>query len=201
MWNADQLVYLKVRMLNPRIGLLWLLLLGCAMPGSAAGLPAVALLAALFILTFRLWDDLADLTHDRIHHSERLLVRAPSLRPFRVTKWALVAALAALLGVVAGSTQALVSLLLVAILSATYGITNGRPDLRPTRLALVLGKYPVFVLMLASDPGEPLVLMAAVAAYLPPLFDEVRSSGQAVLLPATLFLGLASSAWLIMLTR
>lgn len=201
MWTADELAYLKVRMLNPRIGLLWLLLLGCAEPGSAVGLPAVALVAALFILTFRLWDDLADLDHDRIHHSERLLVRAPNLRPFRVAKWALLAALAALLGVVAGSAQALLPLVLMTILSATYGITDGRPALRPTRLALVLGKYPAFVLMMARDPGEPLVLMAAAAAYLPPLFDEVRSSGQAVLLPATLLLGLASSAWLILFTR
>ena len=201
MWTADGLSYLKARMLSPRIVLLWLLLLGCAAPGSGVGLPALSLAAALFILAFRLWDDLADLAHDREHHPERLLVRTPDLHLFRVSKWALLAALAALLGVVVGNTQVLVLLVLVAILSATYGITNGRPALRSARLALVLGKYPAFVLMLTRDPGEPLVLMAAAAAYLLPLIDEVRGYGQGVLLPATLLFGLASSAWLILFMR
>jgi hypothetical protein len=201
MRTADGLAYLKARMLSLRIGLLWLLLFACAAPVAVFGLPTVALAAGLFILAFRLWDDLADLAHDRAHHSDRLLVRAPGLGPFRLARWVLLAILTGLLWALAGLPRALALLGLMTILAAGYGITDGRPALRPTRLALVLAKYPAFVLLLAGDPGNPLALMLATAAYLPPLIDEARGSGPAVLLPATLLLGLAAPAWLYLFPR
>lgn len=183
--------YLAERILSPRIGLLWLFLSACALPMAGAGRSWVAAAAALFILAFRLWDDLADLEHDRLRHPGRVLLRTPDLRSFQVAQWALLALLALSLAGLAGGTRSALFLLLVAAFLANYRLSSGRPALRPMRAALVLAKYPAFILLTAEQPGAPLALGAAAAAYIVPLVDEVRSSGAAVLPPATILFTLA----------
>jgi hypothetical protein len=63
-----------------------------AAAGAAAGgrLPNVrdaliaCVLAYTLVLVFRICDDLADLSSDRLHHPDRVLVRAPSVTPIVV---------------------------------------------------------------------------------------------------------------------
>ncbi len=199
MFATEARRYLAERILRPRIVLLWLLLLaGCLAAGDfpPARWPWPALVCALFILAFRLWDDLADREHDRARHADRCLVRAAEVRPFHIALWLLLAALAGLLGLLAGAARGLALLALVSAFLALYRLTAGRPGARPWRVALVLAKYPACVLLLARDPGAALAPLAALGVYLPLLLHEARDSGPAILPPAAVFLGLAGLAWL-----
>lgn len=188
MFATEAGLYLKERILRPRIGLLWLFLLACTVPVAGVGWLWMFPTTVLFILAFRLWDDLADLDHDRAHHPGRVLVRSLDLRPFHAVHWGLLAATALAL---TGGARTATFLALVATMLANYRLTAGRPALRPLRVALVLAKYPALVLLVAGQPGEPNALGAAAAAYLVPLADEVRDSGTAVLAPAALLSALA----------
>lgn len=199
MFRTEGRQYLGERVLKARIGLLWLLLLaGALLVGDypLARLPWLALAGAVFVLAFRLWDDLADLEYDRRRHPQRCLVRSLDVRPFRTTLWLLLAALAGLFATLADGARALAFLGLVAAFLAMYRVTGNRHELRPLRALLVLAKYPAFVLLLAPRPGEPIALLAAFGVFLPPLLDEVRSTGSGILLPAAALVGLAFLAWL-----
>lgn len=202
MFVTEALCYLQERIVSLRVALLWLLLWGCALSTAVeplARLPWLAIVSALFIVAFRLWDDLADLEHDRRHSPGRCLVRATNLRPFHTAQWLLITLLAVLL-VTVGSAHALAFVCLVAVMFAMYRLTSGRAELRPFRQVAVLSKYPVFVLLVAHSPGDSGALLAALIAYLPPLIDEFRSSGAALLLPAVILTGFVLLAWLALTT-
>ncbi len=201
-WNmfaTEAREYLSERILRPRIGLLWLLLLaGTALADSVEldRLPLLALAGALFILAFRLWDDLADREHDRLRHPRRCLVGSADVYPFQLAQWLLLAALAGLIGMLMDVARALAFLGLLVAFLALYRATRNRPDLRRLREVLVLAKYPVFVLLLARRPDAPVALLAAFGVYLPPLLDEARGAGAGILAPAALFIALLFLAWL-----
>lgn len=195
--------YLDERILKPRIGLLWLLvliglLLVAAQPSSRWVL--LASVSAMFVLAFRLWDDLADLAHDRNEHPERVLARSERIGSFRAALWLLMAALAVLVYFFGGIGRVVALVVLVAVLFANYRATAFRPGLRPTRAALVLAKYPAFVALLAAAPGDRIVPAVALGVYLPPLIDEVRSTGIGVLLPAAAVLGIGFLGWQVLTT-
>jgi hypothetical protein len=203
MFRAESCQYLRERILKARIGLLWLLLLIGGLLTNAeplTHLPWLALGSALFILAFRLCDDLADLAHDRAHHPQRCLVRSVDLQPFRAAQWFLFALLIWLLAMVAEGGRVLAFLVLVVAILALYRVTRNQAGLRPLRTVLVLAKYPAFVLLLARRPSEPGALLVALGIYLLPLLDEVRVSGLCILLPAATCVGLACLTWLALAT-
>lgn len=205
-WNmflTEARCYLSERILKVPIGLLWLWLLACTLitvSEPLASLPWFAIITALFILAFRLWDDLADLDYDRRHLPPRCLTRSPDVQPFLITLWFQLLALAALLFYFAGGMRTLAFLGLVLAFFIIYRITDKRAEWRPLRVPLVLAKYPAFVLLLADAPGDSTALLVAVGAYLPPLLDEVWSTGPSMFLPAMTFLGMAILSWIILTT-
>lgn len=191
--------YLGERILKVRIVLLALLLLTGVVLTSAdamANLHWLVLATCLFVLAFRVWDDLADLEFDRLHHPARCLVHSADLRPFYASLWLLLASLAGLLTVFPQDRRILPFLGLMAAFLAIYRLTAGRPRLRSVRTVLVLAKYPAFVLLLAHRPDEPATLLTAFAVYLLPLLDEFRSTGPGMLVPAAVLVGLTFLAWL-----
>lgn len=202
MFATEAACYLGERILRLRIVLVWLLVLSGVLLTAAdplSQLPVSGIMAALFVITFRIWDDLEDVDHDREHHPGRCLGRAQDLRPFRVALWLLVAGLAGLLFLFIDARRILPYLGLVVIFIVMYRVTGKRPALRSLRVALVPAKYPAFVLLLTHAPDDPLVPWVALGVYLLPLVDELRSTGPVILLPAAAFLALASLAWLLLM--
>lgn len=199
MFQAEAQCYLRERILNVRIGLLWLLLLAGVVLTDRDGfgrLPVLALASALFIIAFRLWDDLADREHDRLHHPQRCLVDSPNGGPFYAMVCVLLVILASLVTLLTDGSRALIFLGLLAAFLGVYRGTRNRPDLRSLRTVLVLAKYPVFVLLLARRPDNPVALLAAFGVYLPPLLDEARSVGPGIFPPAAILMGLLFLVWL-----
>lgn len=199
MFRTEGFQYLGERILTVRVVLLALVLLtGVVLTGTApmAHLHWLILATCLFVLAFRLWDDLADLEFDRVHHPDRCLVRSADLRAFYLAQWFLLASLAGALMVIADFGRVLSFLGLVAALLVIYRVTADRPRLRPLRMVLVLAKYPAFILLLTQRHGEPVTLLTAFVSYLLPLVDELRSTGHGMLGPAALLLGLTFLGWL-----
>jgi 4-hydroxybenzoate polyprenyltransferase len=156
----------RTRIAQWRIALLWLVVLAAALAASPRDSPAWTLLfSAALIVQFRLWDDLEDLTHDRVHAPQRVLVGCTRLGPFRIafaTSIGLVAAAFALFG---GWERVLPYVLLLAAVAAIYRTLDANGPRRALRAQLVLLKYSGFVLLLAHDPAAPRALAAAFALY------------------------------------
>ncbi|MGV8991519.1 MAG: hypothetical protein ACOH1Q_08990 [Thiobacillus sp.] len=199
MFPTEAQCYLRERILNVRIGLLWLLLLAGVALAARDGLgrlPVLALASALFIIAFRLWDDLADRENDRLRHPQRCLVNSINDGPFYAVVCLLLATLTSLVALLTDGSRVLIFLGLLAAFLGVYRRTRNRPDLRPLRTVLVLAKYPVFVLLLARHPDNPVALLAAFGVYLPPLLDEARSVGPGIFPPAAILMGLLVLVWL-----
>lgn len=195
---TDGFCYLSERALKMRVGLVWLLVLAAALFSVAEPLirlPWLVVTSLLLVLAFRLWDDLADLEHDRLHHPRRCLVRTAQLRSFHVALWLMIAGLTILLCCTVGGARASAFIALLVAFLALYRATAMWRDLRPLRVSLVLAKYPAFVLLLSDDPGDRTTLVLALATYLLPLADEVSSTGAIILLPAAAFLGVSILVW------
>lgn len=197
MFKTEAVSYLSERILTIRIGLVWLMVL-VGLLLTAAQLPWLAVASAMFILAFRLWDDLADLAYDRRHHPQRCLVRSVNLKPFHVVQWTLLAGLAGMVQFLAGDTRTLIFLGLVMTFFAIYHVTKERSSLRSLREILVVAKYPAFILLLAPHPGDSFTLIVALVAYLLPLLDEVGSSGPRIIIPAVGFVGLSVLVWMVL---
>jgi len=137
---------------------------GCVPPWTAAW-DAVAITG--FFAQFRLWDDLADRERDRRRHPERALVRASSLRPFRVCAAALGILNAAIIGLAyRGVVPLALSAAIAMLTSLCYRAGSGRSIVRDHLLLL---KYPVFTAIVATarPVGRPIALAcAALAVYL-----------------------------------
>lgn len=124
------------------------------LPEDASRFAVTLLTAYTLVFQFRLWDDLADLARDRAEHPQRVLVRAPSLAPFRALCATLIAANLALIAAASGSgARVAILVALNAIVAAWY---RQRAALRLHALAaahVLLFKYPAFV-FLVSPPGS-----------------------------------------------
>jgi 4-hydroxybenzoate polyprenyltransferase len=118
------------------------------------------------VWAFRLWDDLADLAYDRIHHPERKLVSSTTRPSFAAALGIVLAAAVGALVLAERPRQALALGLLCAFLAAVYLPWRGRVDRRLMRAHLVLAKYPVFIYVAAVRPVSTTVAMIAGAAYL-----------------------------------
>lgn len=192
MFLSEAAHYLRERLLTVRILLLWLLLLAAIVLSSAERvvlLPGLAITSALFVLSFRLWDDLADLGYDRLHRPERSLLRSTDIRFFHAAQWFLIVVLTGLLLATTSHGQVVVFLCLVVFMWVMYRVTPNRPQLRPVRVGLVLAKYPALVMLLALEPGTLRALFAALGIYLLLVLYEIRSTGMAILMPSSVIAG------------
>ncbi len=161
---GELLAWLRTRVLQPRIALLWLAVLAAALAAGAAA-AWTALASAALVVQFRLWDDLEDVPHDRVHAPDRTLVRSASLGTLRVVLWTSIALLGLAIASVQGWPHAAAYALLVAAVAVLYRALAAAGPQRPLRSQLVLLKYPAFVLLLAADPAAPRALAAALALY------------------------------------
>jgi len=158
--------WLRTRVLQPRIALLWLVVLAAvAAAGTNGALAWAALASAALIVQFRLWDDLEDVPHDRVHAPDRTLVRSADLRPCRVVLWGSILLLALAIAAVHEWTRAGAYVLLVVAVAVLYRAMDPTGPRRALRSQLVLAKYPAFVLLLAADPTAPSALAAALVVY------------------------------------
>lgn len=168
----DALLRYRRTRLSGRLYLPLALLLLAA--GAAAGGPMSAalwvgrfLLAGTLLVQFRLWDDLADLPHDRREHPERVLVQADSLTPFHAVLLAALIGSVLLLAWQGDVLRLLVFLALNAVFLAWYaGLRRVVPGV-VLDYHVVLAKYPVFVFLLSAPPCRAGTLAAvAVPIYL-----------------------------------
>jgi hypothetical protein len=146
-----------------------LCLAGAALGGAAGPAGALAgrfVLVVLLLFAFRLWDDLADVRHDRLAYPERLPGRAPSLAPYwlvlatallaagALTAWQTADRLAVFLGLVAG-------------FAAWYGRLRRFCPSAVVAYHVVLIKYPAFAYLAGDAAGanavtHPAGILAAV---------------------------------------
>jgi hypothetical protein len=195
--------YFVERMLTLRIGLLYLLLassgiLACAQP--ARQVHGVALMALLYLVALRIWDDLADRAHDRVHHPQRILVRHTQRLPFIAVLTLLLALLGWLLFRDAGPGRVAWLLAGLLVLSLAYLASARWSTARPLRQAVVLLKYPLFVLLVSGRPGDTASELLALVAWVPPLVAEVHGEGRRVLGFSLAFLALALVGLLLLRT-
>ena len=130
----------------------------CAIAGDWRGFP----LAVFLLLQFRLWDDLADLRMDRIHHPQRVMSRSLSTGLF--------VGAAGLLAVVCGALTAWSDPRKLIVLAGLTILLLVWYRVRPPELTLgyhvVLIKYPAFVYLLSPAPSRralPFVFFGACA--------------------------------------
>jgi hypothetical protein len=167
---AEMLDYIRTRIARGRIALLWLLVFGaCIAAGPTASIAIiawVALASALLIVQFRLWDDLEDVLHDRVHHPDRTLARSTDLTRFWRSLGISIIVAVPFFGVFSGKFHALAYLLLIVWLWLLYRLLRPSPAARVVRSMLVLAKYPAFVLLLAPEPWRVRTAAVAMTLYL-----------------------------------
>ncbi len=163
---TELLAWVGTRILRWRIALLWLLVLAASFAAGTLDVMSWTLpVTAVLIVQFRLWDDLEDLPHDRVHAPQRVLVQCTLLRPFRLAFAASVGAVAVGFALLQGWPRVTAYLLLLAAMATLYRTTSGIGAWRTLRTQLVLLKYAGFVLLLADDPLAPRALAAALALH------------------------------------
>jgi 4-hydroxybenzoate polyprenyltransferase len=172
---ADFAAYWRTRIASCRIavlvaGLATLVFIADA-PVGAGDVLVRATLTALLVVSFRLWDDLADRDFDSVHHVERVLPQ--STRPGRF--WAALAVAAVVtvgvLSVFEDGTSVAIYGALVGLLGLVY---HGPWRLMRERFILVLLKYPAFITMLSPSGTTSSTALCTAAAYLAISFHEWR---------------------------
>ncbi len=125
-----------------------------------------AVLAALLVASFRIWDDLADRAYDSVHHPTRVLARSAVVGWF----WALLAGLAAIsacaLGAFGGPLSLSIYAGLIVLLAAVYHGPRQLTRDRFVRTQLVLLKYPAFVALLTAQGFSGRTILAGAVGYL-----------------------------------
>lgn len=174
--------YVQERILIPKIGLLWLLLSAAIWFVGKGGRDFVffaAAHAALFILAFRLMDDLADRTHDAVLYPQRCLVRSRHIPSFVALAGLSVIALAVLASLTLGARVGLGMLGLAAILFLLGRAHSSGGKSRAIAAKVALLKYPALILLVAVEPVTLKTLAVACVLLLAPLADEIldRRSG------------------------
>ena len=170
--SSEITAYCRTRLLRWRVLVLWLLLLAALVAANPSlsvdqGVTGAVFLA-LALAVLRLWDDLADLPHDQVHHSERILVRSTHLGVFRAVVWMGTVLLALSLWPDL-QRLAMYGGLLAALAWFYHGPWRARVARLP-RACLVLAKYPVLVVLAGAEPSKRtwligLILYALLAAH------------------------------------
>jgi hypothetical protein len=163
---GDLLSWARTRLAQPRIAALWLVVLAAVLAAAPRGaLGWTLLVSAALIAQFRLWDDLEDLPHDRVHAPERVLARSRNLLALRVAAAASIGLVGVAFATRDGWARAGAYAALVVAVAVLYRTMDSSGPRRWLRAQLVLLKYPAFVLLLAADPGAPRAIAAALVLY------------------------------------
>jgi len=123
-------------------------------PAAASSWMINVVLAAFFIMQFRLWDDLSDVESDRRVFPERVLCQAKSLVGFRIVLVLLFIVNVTLLAAYK-SESSLIPFLILSFLFLVWYSVRGRmrfPSVYSKNIVLL--KYPVFVYLLTSNAVE-----------------------------------------------
>ena len=198
MFVADALHYFAERIFKLRIAGLWVLLIFAMTLNGAMGIGQPILMlavAALYIMVFRLWDDLADVQHDSFRHPGRWLVRSPHIASYRAFMYGLLVVLGAMIWGLSGTTNTMVFAGFSCFLGAAYKARNRQLISRNVVAAFVLVKYPLLVFLVAFDSVHPAAFIAFPAVYLVPAFDEFLSKGFPFIYLATAVCGVSVVTW------
>ena len=143
---------------------------GVVLCGAAAGgsptpgwLPAACAAALLLLFQFRLWDDLADVSRDRVEHPERFLPNWESTAVFRAAIWLAGAVNLLAIALLSGPLAALALLALNGGFALWYRLSAERRGGLLGSLVVLL-KYPVFTALLAPAPLAAIALAFSCAA-------------------------------------
>jgi hypothetical protein len=127
-----------------------------SLSATAGGL----LLALMLLLQFRLMDDLGDLRHDRLHHPERVVVKAVSLTPFYLLLCCSFTVNLLLVTTRPGPEHSLwLVLLLSAVAVLWYRYLRHVLTGRILGYHLLLAKYPLFAYLLSGNGNKTRPLM------------------------------------------
>ncbi len=176
----DLSAWVLTRLAVARVGLLWLALwLALSLCAQFVAreffsFTAIgsALLAALLLIQFRLWDDLTDRAYDAALHPHRVLMNTPYLRGFWLVCIALVLPVAGVLSL-NGVDHLLAYAALLAAMAALYAVADRLPRL--LRAHLVLLKYPAFLWLCVWNVSADRWLFAALGLYLALSLYEIAS--------------------------
>jgi len=124
-----------------------------------------AIAATLALISLRLFDDLADVVHDRTIHPERALCQLDSLsQPYVVCAIALLLSSFFVTTIGANGVISILSLLVIAI--ATRMRQNATPNLRVVYAHVILLKFPALAMALApNDAGANIMGGRAACLY------------------------------------
>lgn len=168
-WPEDLRAWLATRLLRTRIVVLWLALSGSMLAVAPWRGPARtatgALLVALLIAQFRLWDDLADRSYDAHHHTQRVLTTSAHGTHFGLLCVGVALPVLGLLLTLGEPGRPVAYMLLCAAVACLYLASPAWPRL--LRAQLVLLKYPFCVWLAASglSLAAGMALWLALAAY------------------------------------
>jgi hypothetical protein len=167
---ADLLAYGRTRIARRRIAVLVAALAALAfiveVPRDAGDVLLRTALAALLVVSFRVWDDLADRTFDSARNPDRVLAHSTALRWFWATLAGVAAITAGALGAFGGTASLPIYAGLIVLLAVVY---HGPWELtreRFIRTQLVLLKYPAFIAMLGVSGVTSRTVLCAAAGYL-----------------------------------
>lgn len=167
------------------------------------------ILALCMVVQFRLWDDLADVENDRVHHPSRVLCQANSHQVF----WGLVGTLCIVNTVLIATFKSYTALAAFFVLNVAYVLWYSMPrKLSSDHVvahAMVLVKYPVFVFLLSGSPAKGhlslslcygmLVTFLCFCAYELQHDEQLRANRHAVALLVFVFSSLCFVAILMMI--
>ncbi len=167
---ADLVAYGRERIARWRIAALVVAITALAFvaeaPRGVEDALSRAVLAALLVASFRIWDDLADRAYDSVHHPTRVLVRSAAVG----WVWALLAGLAAVsacaLGAIGGSPSLSTYAGLIVLLAVVYRGPRQLTRDRFIRTQLVLLKYPAFIALLTAQGFSGRTVLAGAVGYL-----------------------------------
>ncbi len=141
-----------------------------SLSGAAAAIDVA--ISLCLVLAFRIWDDLMDRERDRVHHAERIVVRAKSTTVFVATAACLGTASLAAVRRLNGDLSAALLVAFTGLLAAWYA-TRGRRSAAGDRVLLL--KYAVFTLALMGPAAvTPRGLVSALGVYLAACLYEWR---------------------------
>ena len=171
----DLRAYLASRLLTfPMLGLLALLLSAAWIPSLPQNIPVIGLQIALAIVLtsmFRLWDDLADLSQDRIEHPDRVLSGTAHKKSFQRC-CILLGATALVLLLSSGNLQTSIGFACLTILMVLFYKLPWRDAWPRVSYHLLMLKYPCFVLLISTcdhrtlDSSDSSRLILALLVYL-----------------------------------